>query len=100
MDRVLARNIVDALRGGRVGGFAHARDDRARVAAREWLGQQRCVTGAGLVQDAPAISRFAADPTRSPVRDLLACSVLDVRAPDVASASLVPREIDPVSIQR
>ena len=100
MGIVLTRNVVDALCGDRVYGFADARDDRARFAPREWLGHQRCVTGVELVQDALPISRFAADPTRSPVRDLLFCSVLDVRAPDVASASLVPREIDPVAVPR
>src|SRR5688572_19094052 len=100
MGLVVTRNVVDALCGDRICGFADARDDRARFAPREWLGHQRCVTGVELVEDALPISRFAADQARSPVRDLLSRSVLDVRAPDLASFSLVPREIDPVSVPR
>jgi hypothetical protein len=100
MGIVLTRNVVDALCGDCVCGFADARDDRARFAPREGLGHQRCVTGVELVPDALPISRFAADQARSPVRDPFCRSVLDLRAPDLASASLVPRKIDPVSVPR
>src|SRR4026209_2327426 len=98
MGIVLTRNVVDALCGDCVYRLSDAREDLVRFAPREGLGHQRCVTGVELVQDALVISRFAADPARSPVRDRLFRSVLDVRAPDLASASLVPREIDPVSV--